>query len=190
MVESRPDTALPPPDESAGKKKDVVKLIRKARVSAGHEVAKKSAETDDFISFNFDDNEKDESEEEENSHLSIASDNDVAQFVSKPAPPTGPRADKAFSHRDEVVGQRPASRTDIPTPVKPVKLDTSKDPELGNRKRTHDDNIKGKLPPMTPKPVPKYPAKGGITSQWRPKDNLDPTPWVKDHSMTKKMGNW
>ena len=192
---SNPDpyTALPPPDESAGKKKDVVKLIRKARMSAGHEVAKKSAETDDFISFDFgDDDNKDESEDEENSHMSIYSDGE-AQLVSKapPAAPTGPKADiKPFSHRTEVIGERPAPKADVPTPVKSVTLDTSKDPELGNRKRTHDDKIKGKLPPMMPKPVPKWPAKGGITSQWRAKPDLDPTPWVKDHSMTKDMGNW
>lgn len=192
---SNPDpyTALPCPDESAAKKKDVVKLIRKARISAGHEVAKKTAETDDFISFNFDDdNGEDENEEseKEDSHMSISSD-DEAEVVSKPAPPTGPKADKSFSHRDEVVGERPAAKADILTPQpKPRALDTSTDPELGNRKRTIDDQIKGKLPPMLPKPVSKYPPKGGIMSQWKPKDKLDPTPWLVDHSMTYNMADW
>ncbi|OWP02916.1 hypothetical protein B2J93_3496 [Marssonina coronariae] len=54
---SNPDpyTALPPPDESRGKKKDVVKLIRKARVTSSSEHVTKSATTDDFISFDFGD---------------------------------------------------------------------------------------------------------------------------------------
>lgn len=192
---SNPDpyTALPCPDESAAKKKDVVKLIRKARVSAGHEVAKKTAETDDFISFNFDEENEDNEDEEsdnEDSHMSISSD-DEAEVASKPAPPTGPKADKSFSHRDEVVGERPAVNADISTPrAKSRTLDISTDPELGNRKRTFDDQIKGKLPPMTPKPVPKYPAKGGIMSQWKSKDRLNPTPWLVDHSMTYNMGDW
>ncbi len=53
---SNPDpyTVLPPVDESLRKKKDMVKLIRKARVASGSEhTAKTEATTDDFISFDF-----------------------------------------------------------------------------------------------------------------------------------------
>ncbi|CZR61247.1 related to DNA-directed DNA polymerase [Phialocephala subalpina] len=58
---SNPDpyTALPPPDESQRKKKDVVKLIRKARVDAAQDGAKTEAAAADFISFDFDDDEVD-----------------------------------------------------------------------------------------------------------------------------------
>ncbi|KAG9235658.1 hypothetical protein BJ875DRAFT_541977 [Amylocarpus encephaloides] len=55
---SNPDpyTALPPPD--AQKKKDMVKLIRKARVADGPETtAKPGAVDDDFISFDFGDDD-------------------------------------------------------------------------------------------------------------------------------------
>jgi non-canonical poly(A) RNA polymerase PAPD5/7 len=55
---SNPDpyTVLPPLDEAQRKKKDVVKLIRKARVTASTEsMTKTEAVSDDFISFDFDD---------------------------------------------------------------------------------------------------------------------------------------
>ncbi|KAK2626176.1 hypothetical protein QTJ16_004438 [Diplocarpon rosae] len=63
---SNPDpyTALPPPDESRGKKKDVVKLIRKARVTSSSEHVTKSAITDDFISFDFGDEEEPQDDDE------------------------------------------------------------------------------------------------------------------------------
>ena len=117
--------------------------------------------------------------------MSISSDDEAES--SKLAIPTGPKADKSFSHRDEVVGERPAATT---PQAKVRALDTSTDPALGNRKRTYDDEIKGQLPPMLPKPVPKYPAKGGIMSQWKPKDKRNPTPWLIDHSMTYTMADW
>lgn len=56
---SNPDpyTALPPPDESLRKKKDVVKLIRKARVETNPGSSVKVDPADDFISFDFGDEE-------------------------------------------------------------------------------------------------------------------------------------
>lgn len=56
---SNPDpyTVLPPVDESQRKKRDVVKLIRKARVAAekGNDIQNEVAANNDFISFGFDD---------------------------------------------------------------------------------------------------------------------------------------
>jgi non-canonical poly(A) RNA polymerase PAPD5/7 len=85
---SNPDpyTALPPPDESQRKKKDVVKLIRKARVAATSEnTTKTGAVSDDFISFDFGDDDQ----------------GDDIVFTQKPGngvvgAPTGPRS----SNRD------------------------------------------------------------------------------------------
>lgn len=61
---SNPDpyTVLPPPDESQTKKRDVVKLIRKARIQSTQirsEEQNAVASNDDFISFDFDDQELD-----------------------------------------------------------------------------------------------------------------------------------
>lgn len=63
---SNPDpyTALPPVDESLRKKKDMVKMIRKARV-ANEGKEKENVAASDFISFNFDEDEEEENEEEE-----------------------------------------------------------------------------------------------------------------------------
>ncbi|OBT77948.1 hypothetical protein VF21_04298 [Pseudogymnoascus sp. 05NY08] len=179
---SNPDpyTALPPPDESSVKKKDVVKLIRKARVSAGlNDAAKTTAETDDFISFDFgDDNlggDEDESDDE--------------SVVEVPGAPTGPRNGN-YSHREEVLGPRDAAKAqEVTTPTgKSRPIDTSTDPDLGNRKRTYDDKIKG--PSLVPKPTPKGPATGNIVKEWKAKAGIDDTPWLANHYPSSKMGSW
>ncbi|KAI9051262.1 hypothetical protein LZ554_005363 [Drepanopeziza brunnea f. sp. 'monogermtubi'] len=92
---SNPDpyTALPPPDESRGKKKDVVKLIRKARVTGTADHVSKAATTDDFISFDFDD---EESEGE-----------DVKAGVGVQGAPTGPRVISGSANQVNVT--RPAT---------------------------------------------------------------------------------
>ena len=56
---SNPDpyTALPPPDETTRKKKDVVQLIRKARVEADSKKSTTASEAADFISCDFSDGE-------------------------------------------------------------------------------------------------------------------------------------
>ncbi|KAK8036229.1 hypothetical protein PG993_008843 [Apiospora rasikravindrae] len=58
---SNPDpyTALPPPDETTRKKKDVVQLIRKARVEADSKKSTAPSEAADFISCDFSDGEDD-----------------------------------------------------------------------------------------------------------------------------------
>jgi non-canonical poly(A) RNA polymerase PAPD5/7 len=176
---SNPDPyfVLPPVDESTHKKKDVVKLIRKARVQdAMNALPKPGADADDFISFDFGD--EDEAEESE-----------------KESEADGP-ADRihdqsnGFSHRDEIVGPRPPKQDlDVATPpAKARAMEPNTDSDLGNRKRTYDDKIKG--PSMVPKPVPRGASSGKITSEWRAKDGIDPTPWLLDHSETANLGAW
>lgn len=91
---SNPDpyTALPPPDESLGKRKDVVKMIRKAKAGASEtQVAR--ADGDDFISFDFGDGKvaKPESEPESEGSSIV----ELTHFTSAP---TGSR----FSHLDNL----------------------------------------------------------------------------------------
>ncbi|KUJ20746.1 uncharacterized protein LY89DRAFT_579514 [Mollisia scopiformis] len=110
---SNPDpyTALPPPDESQRKKKDVVKLIRKARVAADTENnAKTEATADDFISFDFDDG------------------TDVVmgeQFgLGVEGAPTGPRANKDDASRQQGLQERPYEpRVDLKLPDKSSQQD-------------------------------------------------------------------
>ena len=56
---SNPDpyTALPPAAEGTGKRTDVLKLIRKAKVASDKSKSEKDAQSEDFISFDFDDND-------------------------------------------------------------------------------------------------------------------------------------
>ncbi|TKA69416.1 hypothetical protein B0A49_05491 [Cryomyces minteri] len=86
---SNPDpyTVLPPPDESQAKKKDVVKLIRKAKVGAAESsnAVDSVAGNDDFISLDFGNEAADASD---------LSDSDNGG-VGVPGAPTGPRT---FSH--------------------------------------------------------------------------------------------
>ncbi|KAK5128519.1 hypothetical protein LTR85_003188 [Meristemomyces frigidus] len=85
---SNPDpyTVLPPPETLGAPKKDIVQVIRKAKVDAAPKADEQNAvkENADFISLNFDDDfENDEMSDE------------------SAAPVEGPRATSGFSHRDE-----------------------------------------------------------------------------------------
>jgi len=207
---SNPDpyTVLPPLDEAQRKKKDVVKLIRKARVSAATEnPTKTEAAADDFISFDFDD-------QDDGSMLAKQFGNGVE------GAPTGPR----FSHRDNTHKQEPLlgslnqfrenqppqaakpaadhqSLSEKPRqhqhslPNKPVShIDLTQNPDLGNRKRTIRDEIKGPLkapPDLHSIGGKKKPASGEIVMAWKVQLGVPPTPWISaDHSDSANMGVW
>lgn len=154
---SNPDpyTALPPPDESQRKKKDVVKLIRKSRVvSSTEDVPKPEAAADDFISFDLED--EGDGDESINSHQSAESHTAHDYGNGMPGAPSGPRdptsgqrnPSNSFSHRDSHQ-QRMAVESGSFSALKnktvsEVRLDLEKtsDPALGSRKRTADDEIK------------------------------------------------
>jgi non-canonical poly(A) RNA polymerase PAPD5/7 len=217
---SNPDpyTALPPPDESRRKKKDVVKLIRKARVASSSEnMTKSEAVADDFISFDFDDDDQAQA-----SAMAQQPGNGIE------GAPTGPR----FSHRDNTHKQEQqgslnqfrenhqihsanqianvSSQEQLPAtqslneklpqhqlPTKPATVvDLTPNPDLGNRKRTIRDEIKGPLqappmihPPSTGKGKPR--ASGRILKEWDVIRGVSPTPWLSvDHSDSINMGLW
>lgn len=90
---SNPDpyTVLPPPDETQAKKKDVVQLIRKAKVIHTEKAVSTNpvADNDDFISFNFGD--------------------EVIELLSEPAlPKNTPTGPAHFSHRNHLHPERPS----------------------------------------------------------------------------------
>ena len=97
---SNPDpyTVLPPPDETQRKKKDVVKLIRKARIMSENirGAQNQVATNDDFISFGFDD---DPDQEQEND---APPDDRQNHARGVPGAPSGPRQ---FSHLQTLHGQ-------------------------------------------------------------------------------------
>jgi len=171
---SNPDpyTVLPPPDESQRKKMDVVKLIRKARVVSSSEPATKTeVVADDFISFDFNDEGQDSTDEENGNGV--------------PGAPKGPRG-----HRHpENIRHLPSSNL---RGVKPSRheLDTSSDPALGSRKRNYGDEIKD-APLLPIKPTSSKPVGGSIVKAWQAVAGVSDTPWCTiDHAATENMGYW
>ncbi|KAK2594305.1 hypothetical protein QQS21_008011 [Conoideocrella luteorostrata] len=165
---SNPDpyTALPCPDETTQKKRDVVKLIRKARLE---EAAKPgvATEAEDFLSFDLTEDEASEEDPEE----------DIPAPPSEPPPPLPPTGPAALSRPRGMAGK--GIENSLPTP--------DQSGPLGTRKRMANDEIKppdyGQLKKATIKP-----SKGTITSTWLAKKDEDSCPWqLHNHSSTHNM---
>jgi len=207
---SNPDpyTVLPPPDESQKKRKDVVKLIRKARIAAEQDVAPSNAvaANDDFISLNF--------EDETNALNGDVSDSNESDDKGRgvPGAPSGPRQ---FSHLSTLHGQSQVNAPGTtgvavsaaslgPPPVyEPTsQRKTTKSADelwpppdteaaLGNRKRTHDDQIKAEVSPRLKRKKGGKAARadGSIISEWKVRGTTLETPWcVTDHTKVENIG--
>ena len=166
---SNPDpyTVLPPVD--TGKKtKDVVQLIRKARVAATE--AKQSANTEglDFIAC--------DSDEEDD----IAIVKDTSRDPPKSAP-IGPKAESVTKQGRNNPGGPQTSKGPNRRNSPPKELNPP-------RKRTHDDRIKLPLPHHSKlKKTNKMPVGGFIVATWRVIPGEEPCPWVEDHSATTEI---
>lgn len=214
---SNPDpyTALPPPDESRGKKKDVVKLIRKARVTTSTDHAATAATTDDFISLDFGDEEPDEEPEPPGIGVQGAPTGPremyrTANQVStiKPANsnlPRGPATQNAPSlpanpNKGKAVGFEVKARVkaNAAPANKQNVVDLTSDPVLGSRKRTFDDEIKNlsniQMPPAVHDPnagKPGRPSNGKLLPGWVRSPGSPAAPWLSiDHSDSAGMGVW
>ena len=192
---SNPDpyTVLPPVDEASRKRKDVVKLIRKARKDAEETAAEHNQVTanDDFISFGVDD------DKEVTTEYVVG-----GGGVSLGASAAAPSAPRDVSHLRNLHGQKLSEGPEvpiqtasannvgpIPCPAHPdskvleeIVLDFGRsnnqhvpayrgDENLGNRKRTHDDAIKGSKKNVAHN-------NGSILHDWRPVPGMDPVPWL------------
>ncbi|POS83513.1 hypothetical protein EPUL_004710, partial [Erysiphe pulchra] len=190
---SNPDpyTALPPPDESQRKKKDVVKLIRKARV-ASESKTKLETPTDDFISFD-------------------SGENEIVDLTSSLSPPKTSRAtnsdenlSRSRMNRDTSPMSRNFRRSTSPLDTKKDKVinyrgkspnrisakdysanDLVSDSNLGSRKRTISDVIKE--PPITSEKGVRSTPDGRILNDWLPYDDISESPWLIDHSNISNM---
>ena len=194
---SNPDpyTVLPPVDESQRKRKDVVKIIRKARIMSEKEAIVQSqvVANDDFISFGLDD---EASSAEEVSH-SLSNGNGFTNGTKGvPGAPKGPRESNhvhtlhpelAYAPND-ALNELPSTNHTAPSPLdrhnleaehKDFKLDTPDyDAALGNRKRTYDDEIKSELSYAKKRNSGSGLPSGSIIQDWIPKQRTDPTPWL------------
>ena len=151
---SNPDpyTVLPPVDEEARKKRDVVKMIRKARIAIEEETQTKTevSANNDFISFGGDEEE----EEDDSSSGGVL-------IVDQ-------------------VGRSSARRRGVDQADLDILGTVDSDPAFGNRKRTYDDHIRSHQPryvrkkPMGDKPT------GALLDEWIPSRGSNPIPWVVD----------
>ncbi|KAF3761580.1 hypothetical protein M406DRAFT_295252 [Cryphonectria parasitica EP155] len=168
---SNPDpyTALPPVDESEKKRKDMVQLIRKARVDATANARTSlpaPADDEDFIRCESDSGDEDKNE---------------ADDVSKSSLPPRPEF-AAASHASQVAPQAtqpPLNANGRQRAVNAGDLQSSSG--LASRKRFHDDVLK--LPDHARlKPAPRQPSGGTMVKEWRPKSGEHSCPWVQPPS--------
>lgn len=200
---SNPDpyTALPPPDAAAKPRRDVVQLIRKARVESNDAKASIPAEAADFISCDFDDSD-DESDLEvigvrkatQTDTFGVSGAHNGPHSVQPPhqtltsAGAPGPQpTDLARSGLANLISNH-SQPTQLAV-AEQLSLARSNENTLGSRKRTFDDEIK--LPAHAKlKKVNRMPTKGEPVYEWRPIAGENPRPWlVTDHSKST-VGNW
>ncbi|KAI6780661.1 dna polymerase sigma subunit [Emericellopsis cladophorae] len=178
---SNPDpyTALPCPDDTLQKKRDVVALIRKARIEEkAVDTAPKEAE--DFIAFETTDEEEEgereedeEDEREEHRASPNAPKGPHASLPSKPPQPAPPR---------EPPPPLPAAP---PPPALPDQRDSSG--PLGSRKRNANDVIKVPDYGQLKKPNMKK-VNGSVLPMWEVKPGEPSAPWATvDHSGTSNV---
>ena len=205
---SNPDpyTSLPPIDDQQRKKKDVVKIIRKARIVAEKQSAPQNqvAANDDFISFGFEDDPSSTDDGTPSRPASRASRDSERGRLGVAGAPSGP---SRFSHlnylRDQGIQSPPgvqgisiSSQSMGPPPglellaqaaasVAKADLDLVQDSALGNRKRTHDDVIKGAAQPRRRGRNSLKVAQGSLTKNWVPSRDVDSTPWLNNGSSCK-----
>lgn len=196
---SNPDpyTALPPTEDSDKKKKDMVQLIRKARVQAAQgSRTSLPADDEDFIRCDTDsdgDDGNDDDEEVFIDPLTYKRDKDNGQGSSAPNPvqPSGSLAARISLPSKPDFAQFGSPAATAPARMPPAVastaatsskraadvIDLTNSPNLGSRKRTYDDVLK--LPAHAKlKPAPKQPVGGKIVPEWKAKPHENPCPWV------------
>ena len=189
-------TALPPPDESQRKRKDFVKLIRKARVAneTKENTRSQAAANVDFISFDFEDD--DQSLTRENGDKSDSS--DYGKGV--PGAPSGPRNSMVHGRENARVPGVNGVYTPIdvigPPPSSMTVLDPgTANPEIplqdGNKKRKRPNDsatVEVLRAPKRKKGVSAF-SGGYVLDEWRSPKSLNPIPWAtQSHDLTENPG--
>lgn len=181
---SNPDpyTALPPEQDPDKKKKDVVQLIRKARVEPAKSTRTSLlADDEDFI--RCDSGSEDEGDEKESIDpltYNRQRSNNQGATQSNGAAPVAPATIPAPSKASNALAaNKPMKRVDFD-------VDMPRSSDLGSRKRTHDDVLK--LPAHAQlKAAPKRPSGGSIVSDWRVKKGENHSPWVTSPISTTQV---
>ncbi|KAH0092792.1 hypothetical protein KCU66_g17073, partial [Aureobasidium melanogenum] len=201
---SNPDpyTVLPPPGESETKKKDVVKLIRKAKIEAAKPAAP-AAEGADFISLNFDDDFAQDDSEDEGGVSRSASVGDEPSLPKKPS----------FSHLDHLHPDRniaPPARVEeskgvnmsapVPLPrldVWPPPADVHGDPSGRSQYHTglQRQEAKDAVAPVKKENNKKRKRRDDVTlgdtiEEWKAPDGTDPAPWFANKLQGHRAEQW
>ena len=182
---SNPDpyTALPPPDESQRKKRDVIKLIRKARVGATLDEGKisKVAIDDDFISFGFEDAKDDKGSNYESASFG----------EGVPGAPSGPSALNKSNGPSAYSAPPGTYKVPISAGAMGPPPGMQQD-SVGERKRKRSPElyVSNDLPrppkrPKGPGPV----SNGSILLEWLATPTGNPIPWqIRSHKLTEQTG--
>lgn len=157
-------TVLPPPDESQKKRRNVLKLIRRARVAKGDKGRKDEAATnDDFISFGLD-------EEQSSGDESIHGE-------GMPGAPSGPRARNPQHLTTETPHYDKAEDNIVPRLRAGMK-----------RERSPSDSDIGIQEPKRRK-GPKTVSGGHVLEEWCAPKQGNPIPWLSEpHELTENSG--
>lgn len=188
-------TALPPPDESQRKKRDVVKLIRKARVAIGKNTtsANQVVANDDFISFDMGGNQS-----EPDSFDAV----ELPRFRGGgvPGAPSGPRS--GGNYLSAKSGQAPGTNGEAlsaenlgPPPSNIVNRPNTMQQATGNtngtlkRKRSEYAVAAEPLrPPKRKKGTAPF-SNGYVLEEWAPGEGVNVIPWISlDHRFTENPG--
>ncbi|KAK7514815.1 hypothetical protein IWZ03DRAFT_443430 [Phyllosticta citriasiana] len=208
---SNPDpyTSLPPPDESQTKKRDFVKLIRKAKVASDRTSTSNAVtQNADFISLNFDDEEEQNSEDEDNA----SSDDERRAGAPNAKAPRFSHLDNLHPNRSiNAASENMASDQGKSAPVVPQTAASLGPPPTLSQVQSHalisgldtwpppppppKPSTSGKLEPLPP-PIKGKKRKrdvidGGVMEEWAPRSGTSSTPWcIFDHSATENIGLW
>ncbi|KJR87688.1 DNA polymerase sigma subunit [Sporothrix schenckii 1099-18] len=210
---SNPDpyTVLPP-TEAGVRKKDVVQLIRKARVQGEKAAAATSGDTEEFISCGFDSSSEEEGEAAEesaadenngdadtniigvdrigrNGKMTKAGERDASAAAAASSATNDSQTNNIAPPVDAPKGPRAATKQNkngITSASSSVPTPSSLSTELRtNRKRTHDDQLKPLLLPdhAILKKTTKMPVGGYILPMWQVKAGETACPWLlEDHA--------
>ena len=213
---SNPDpyTVLPPVDEEPRKKKDVVKLIRKARIAIEKEEAAQNevAANDDFISFGNEDQDSSEDEDYKSSGVPRAptgprqgnqprrgqgfptngapGTNIASSSARELGPPPGLSANASNS-----TSSHPVHKLPLKPAIGVEQQDTQgaqdgQDVNLGSRKRTRDDEIKT-IPRWSSLRKGKgVSSDGSLAPEWVPRSDQNPTPWLVESQYRSESGGF
>lgn len=186
---SNPDpyTALPPPETLGAPKKDIVQVIRKAKVDAQNNSSKPVQESADFISFDDLDDDASASEEESG----------AVSDASSPATPPPRPAISHFSHRTDFHQTIPSASTVPPRPRRDVARTTSASMDVNGGPPApppgmvmpSDDELIAQIEDSSRgmkrrRKEERRSGKGAVVEEWERNDS-DPTPWCRiDHRQT------